>query len=153
MKILPIKTIAILCGAVLFLSVLAAGCGGGSGGSTLPAATAPRVLSLAPADGTSGMATATTMVASFDMPMDMNSVNTRFHVYEGSPDNGSIVNGTFSWNAAHTAMTFTPDAPLTSAATHTIHFSAGMMGAADGHMMSRGSHVMNTDTMTVFITQ
>lgn len=151
MKNTPIKTLAALIGAVLFSGILAAGCGGSS--ATLPAATPPRVLSLAPADGASGVATSTTMIAVFDMPMDMNSVNTRFHVYEGTPETGSMVGGSFSWNNALTAMTFTPDAALTAGATHTIHFSAGMMGAANGHMMSGGGHTMNADQMAVFITQ
>ena len=127
MKKISVKTFAILVGIILFSSVLTAGCGSGGGsGVTLPAASAPRVLSLAPADGASGVATSTTMIATFDMPMDMSSVNSRMHLYEGTQATGTMVGGTFSWNDAQTAMTFTPNMALTPGATHTIHFSSGM---------------------------
>ena len=58
-----------------------------------------------------------------------------------------------SWNDAQTVITFTPAAAMEPGATHTIHFSAGIQGASDGHMMSGGGHIMTLDQMASFMTQ
>ena len=146
-----IKTFAIGAGAAL--TILSAGCGGSSGTATAPAASAPRVLSLTPADGATDVGATATITATFDMPMDASSVQNNMHVYEGDPQTGTMVPGAMSWNETNTVMTFTPSAAMAPGATHTIHFNAGMAGASNGHMMSGGGHMMTADQMASFMTQ
>lgn len=145
-------------GTVLFAG-LAAGCGGGAGaGTTVVAAnsgavSAPRILSTTPRDGAENVDSTSAVAATFNMPMDMDSVQSGMHLYQGDPGNGHMVSGSFAPNDSHTGMTFTPDAPLSPGAMYTLHFSSGMMGAADGHMMSGTGHRMDSETMISFMTR
>lgn len=63
---------------------------------------------------------------SFNQPMDPASVETNFSLT--GPD-GAPVAGTFTWNDAHTRLTFQPDSLLARGATYTLQLNAQALAA------------------------
>ena len=70
----------------------------------------PVVAGQSPAHGATNVSPAAAVVLNFSLPMDTNSVQSAFSVQPAAA-------GTFSWSAARTAMTFTPNAPGFAAST------------------------------------
>jgi len=89
-----------------------AGAAGEAGAPESPSAdTAPRVLSVSPADHAIGVTNDTKIVVTFDRPMAEAVTEAAFHGTDLPPS--SV---TFSWNTRDTVLTITPSAPLIYAA-------------------------------------
>lgn len=136
--------------ATLSAAILLSGCGGG--GSSVPSirdqsSSSAKIVSVTPSDGASSVAADSNLSITFSKPMNMMSVNSNFHIYKGETATGSPVQGTMTWNEAHTAMVFDPDSPMMSGATHTIHIGMGMTTESNGMMMNMGDGKMMTQDM------
>ena len=89
----------------------------------------PQMLMNSPADGDTGVARDSSVVAYFNEAMDTQSVNTA--TFSVSDDNGQPIDGTVTY--AGDSAVFTPDTALQPQAVYTVHVS-GML-AADGTAM------------------
>lgn len=122
----------------MIVSVMA-GCGGGGGGYSYSASTpgdtmAPAVLSTAPDSGASDVATGTTVSAVFSEPMDPATLDTITFTLEDS--GGNPVAGTVAISNGDATATFTPNAPLDSAASYTATVTTQAHDAAGNALAS-----------------
>ncbi len=114
----------------------------------------PQVVAVYPADASVDIATDTSIVVTFDRPMDTASCESRFYAYEGAMGQmGHMMmhqqrglNGTYSWNQDHTEMTFQPDSTFSDSTMYTYHLEEGMENHEHGSMMMSGMMGMGTDT-------
>ncbi len=127
------------CTAVTLLvwaSAALAGCSNSA--TTEPDLSVPAaLLSVQPTGGSVDVAVDAEVVVTFDHPI-AEGMEAYAALYEGSIT-GPEVPGTWALSADHTALTFTPDAPLKPATTYVIHIGGGMMDA-DGDILDLGSH-------------
>lgn len=127
--------------SLVALVVMLSGCGGGGGGggggenASVPATTAPTVLSVTPAHNATDVATSTTVSINFSETIDCATVTTSTFAIAA----GSIVAGTPQ--CAGSTVTFTPAADLAFATTYTVIVSAEMKdstgNALGGFFISR----------------
>lgn len=95
---------------------------------------APRVLAVYPADGVVAIPADTSILVTFDMPMDSASCEARFFAFEGNMVNTSHMMmhaqaempGHFNWNEDYTEMMFHPDSILMDTTMYTYHLESGM---------------------------
>jgi hypothetical protein len=95
-----------------------------SGGSLPP----PTVASVAPVSGATGVATSTTLTATFSRGMDATSITPSTFSLQGP--SGPVAGGV-TYNAGSMTATFTPGGPLTGTATHTATVRGGASGVKD----------------------
>ena len=86
----------------------------------------PAVLSLLPANATTGVNPATPVTITFNMPM-MSGMEMLVVVHEGSVT-GPQVAGNAAWSADRRTMTFTPAAMLKARTMYVVHLSPGLQG-------------------------
>ncbi len=104
---------------------------------------APTVLSVYPADGAVAVPADTSILVTFDMPMDTASCEARFFACEGDMVNTghmmmhaqAEIPGHFSWNEDFTEMMFRPDSILMDSAMYTYHLEPGMESREHGDPM------------------
>ncbi len=77
----------------------------------------PRLVSIEPASGTDGIRLDTTFQVKFNQPMDVDTVEANFSLYE---TNQQAVPGTSSWDVGHTTLTFTPTQQLARGAYYDL---------------------------------
>ena len=104
-----------------------------------PDTTPPTVTTRTPAAGATGVATSTTVTATFNEPVQSGTI--AMSVQDG---NGTAVSGSLSYDGAAQKATFTPSAALATATTYT----ATVSGAADlsGNVMAPVSWSFTTAT-------
>lgn len=90
------------------------------------------LLSVEPRGGSTGVSTGTSITITFDHPMNP-AMSAYASVHEGTLT-GAEVEGTSSWSAADTKLTFTPASPLEPATTYVIHLGGGMRDAEGRHV-------------------
>ncbi|MDZ4764192.1 MAG: Ig-like domain-containing protein [Chloroflexota bacterium] len=106
---------------------------------------APQIASIEPLSGTAGVALDAPITVTFNQPMDRASVEAAF-VLEGGEL--SSVPGTFAWDAADTAFTFTPDALLRLDNTYTVRFAqAQARGAGGGTPLAQDESILSFQTV------
>jgi uncharacterized protein YfaS (alpha-2-macroglobulin family) len=76
----------------------------------------PEILSVSPANLSTGVALDAAIVIRFNQPMDTASTEASFDLRTG----GQSVPGSFSWDAEQTVMTFTPDERLNLETTYNV---------------------------------
>lgn len=97
---------------------------GGAGGTPATVPGAPRVMSVSPSDGATGVAADAVVTLTFSEPMNPSTVQT---AYSSSDLPASSVN--FNWSAGNTVLQIAPHQPLTlatgtdSAATAAKHYA------------------------------
>ncbi len=125
----------------LALSLLAASLtvGACSDGSSSPAAEAPLLVNIAPANQTVGVNPAGTVTLTFNMAM-MTGMEMLVVVHEGSVT-GAQVPGTSVWSSDRKMMTFTPAAPLKARTTYVVHLAPSLQGA-NGMTLNMGGGMM-----------
>jgi hypothetical protein len=97
---------------------------------TLPGDTrAPRVTSVSPADGATGVPVASKVTATFDEPVDPATVTSQtFQLRNGS---GTVVGASVAYNAETLTATLTPSSPIAYGQTHTATVTGGPSGVKD----------------------
>ena len=105
-------------------SVIVGACSGA--GVTAPAAST-LLLDVAPAGGSTGVSVDTTVTITFNHAMNP-AMSQYASVHEGAIS-GPAVDGSWSWSADTTALTFMPAAAFKPASTYVIHLGGGMMDA------------------------
>lgn len=102
----------------------------------------PRIVSVSPANGSTGIEGTTEIQIAFDNPMDTESCESRFGLHQGEltemPMMGMMsgLGGIFHWNSDSTMMTFQPDSVLMDSTVYSICLTEGMQTADhDGIMM------------------
>lgn len=104
---------------------------------------APTVLSVYPADGALAVPVATSILVTFDMPMDTASCEGRFFAFEGNMVSTSHmmmhaqtgIPGHFHWIEDFTEMMFHPDSILMDSTMYTYHLESGMESREHGDQM------------------
>ncbi len=104
---------------------------------------APSVVSVYPADGAMAVPADTSILVTFDMPMDTASCEARFFAFEGDMVNTSHMMmhaqagmpGHFVWNEDFTEMMFHPDSILMDSTMYTYHLESGMESREHGDQM------------------
>ncbi len=104
---------------------------------------APSVLSVYPPDGALAVPADTSILVTFDMPMDTASCEARFFALEGNMvDSGHMMMhtqagmpGHFNWNEDYTEMMFHPDSILMDSTMYTYHLESGMESREHGGPM------------------
>ena len=91
------------------------------------------VLSVVPAGGATGVSTTAPIVVAFNHPM-MPGADALVALHEGTAT-GPLVDGTTTWSADRTTLTFTPSAALRPATTHVLHL-APSLADIDGRRLS-----------------
>jgi hypothetical protein len=97
-----------------------------------PDTTAPTVDGVSPGDGTSDVSISTTVVVTFSEEMATSLTNGAFSLKQGV----ATVSGSFHWNSARTAMTFTPDSDLLYSTTYTVTIGTGACDPAANSLAS-----------------
>ena len=97
---------------------------------------ATALLSVQPTGGTVNVDPGATVSLTFTHPMEM-EVFAALH--EGDGVDGPLVDGTWTWSADRTQLTFTPDTPLQAQSEYTIHIGGGMRDA-DGDVVDLEEH-------------
>jgi hypothetical protein len=115
-------------------AVLTAGC---EDDSTSPAVEESALLSIIPQGGTTGVDPNGPVVIEFTHPMQQ-GMEEYADVHEGDVE-GPLVEGSWSWNAEFTKLTFTPFAPLKSQTQYVVHIGGGMMDEG-GNPINYGQH-------------
>jgi hypothetical protein len=88
----------------------------------------PVVISQSPAHAATNVPTTSPIVLLFSKPMETNSVQSAFSIQPSAA-------GTFSWNAARDAMTFTPSGPgLAASAKNVIRLDSGTDSVSSNSM-------------------
>lgn len=132
----------------MIVSVMA-GCGGGGGGYSDSASTPgdtmpPTVLSTAPDNGASDVATGTTVSVVFSEPMDPATLDTStFTLQDGG---GNPIAGTVAVSNGDATATFTPNAPLDSATSYTATVTTQAGDAAGNGLASDYAWSFTTQT-------
>ncbi len=104
----------------------------------------PEILSITPADGTTGVAKTTEIKVEFNESMNTISCESRFALIKGELDNmpndfNDRMHGSFDWNSEQTLMIFHPDSTLMDSTMYSICLKEGMeMDEHDGEMMMSG---------------
>ena len=93
----------------------------------------PAIDRFEPGDGTTFVEPDTSIVVTFNQPMDRASVETGLVLREAE---GEAIAGSFEWDEGSTVVTFTPDEPLELSASYQVSASAGLRGAHGGEMPS-----------------
>ncbi len=104
---------------------------------------APSVLSVYPPDGALAVPADTSILITFDMPMDTASCEARFFAYQGDMvDSGHMMMDTqagmpghFNWNENYTEMIFHPDSIFMDSTMYTYHLESGMESREHGDQM------------------
>jgi len=91
------------------------------------AANSVSLASVTPAPGATGISTGSTVMASFTGPM-MAGMEQYMDLHQGGVD-GPIMPMSCVWNGDHSAVTCTPNSPLTGTTQYTIHMGTSMMDA------------------------
>ncbi len=94
----------------------------------------PSVVSVYPADGAVAVPVDTSILVTFDRPMDTASCEARFFAFEGNMVNTghmimhaqAAMPGHFHWNEGFTEMMFHPDSILMVSTMYTYHLESGM---------------------------
>ncbi len=94
----------------------------------------PEILSLSPANLSTGVALDTAIEIQFNQPMDTASTEASFDLRTA----GQSVPGSFLWNAERTVMTFTPDERLALETLYTVQMSPNAMSANGLGQLSAG---------------
>jgi hypothetical protein len=102
------------------------------GDSTEPVVEESALLSVIPAGGAVGVDINLPITIQFSHSM-MQGMEEYADVHEGEVE-GPLVNGTWSWNATFTELTFTPDAPLMPQTQYVIHIGGGMRDEEGRHI-------------------
>lgn len=103
--------------------------------------TAPTLVSILPADLSTGVALNTAIVMIFSEPMNTTTVETRLRL------NGSARPGTFVWNATNTTVRFVPTTAWTASTAYTVAFSTPPTDVA-GNALGSISPSFTTGTLT-----
>ncbi|MBB6099491.1 hypothetical protein HNR42_002941 [Deinobacterium chartae] len=106
----------------LALTLILAACSSGGNPNPPPDTTPPTVLSIVPGDGTTGINKSADVVVTFSEKMDQASAQAAFQ-------SANLPDGTFSWNAEGTVMTYNPNADLAYGPTGT-NYSLNITTAA-----------------------
>ena len=93
----------------------------------------PAIDRFEPGDGTTFVEPDTSIVVTFNQPMDRASVEKGLVLREAE---GEAIAGSFEWDEGSTVVTFTPDEPLELSASYQVSAPAGLRGAHDGEMPS-----------------
>ncbi|MFQ6614477.1 MAG: Ig-like domain-containing protein [Fidelibacterota bacterium] len=99
----------------------------------------PEIVSINPADGSSGVDRNTDIVVTFSEPMDPSSCEKRFKLVAGIVDrlpDGPGIPGEFQWDNYSQTMTFDPDSMLDAHKSYSISLESGMKAHHDGHSMN-----------------
>ncbi len=107
---------------------------------------APSILGVYPANASVNVATDTSIVVTFDMPMDTASCEALFYAYQGEMGpmghmmmhQQQTLTGEFIWNEDHTEMTFWPDSLFSDSTMYSFHLEQGMEDFGRGSMMRSG---------------
>ena len=108
----------------LMLAV-AAGCGSGSG-TSLPILA---VVSMVPADSSTGVHLSATVSATFNQQMNQSTFNPS--TFSLSDPTGAILSGTITYNAFKFTATFTPSSSLAPNTTYMAAISGGVANVAN----------------------
>lgn len=108
------------------LTAAVAACSGTGPGPTSPGV-ATALLDVAPAGGSSGVSVDTTITITFNHAMNP-AMSQYASMHEGDVS-GPVVQGSWSWSADTTTLTFMPASALLPGTTYTIHLGGGMMDA------------------------
>lgn len=99
------------------------GGGGGGGGSNTP----PTVASVTPTNGTTGVAIASAVAATFSEAMNASTITAS--TFTLTPQGGAAITGTVSYNSSNLTATFTPGAPLAYSTTYTATITTGVQSS------------------------
>ena len=116
---------------VVAVSLVFAGCGGGGGGTTCTSncvATVLSVAAVAPANGATGVAVTSAVTAAFSAPMNTSTLTAS--TFTLTPQGGSAITGTVSYNSGNLTATFTPGASLANSTTYTATITTGAQSTA-----------------------
>lgn len=120
--------------ALLMLAATAAACD--SSPAAIEDEQVTSLMSVTPVGGETGVDPNTTIVLEFSHAMGMEIFAA---LHEGDGVDGPIVDGTWGWSEDGTRLTFTPDAPLKSLTSYTIHVGGGMTDER-GHVVDLEQH-------------
>ncbi len=111
-------------------ALVVAGCGGGGSGSgtSSPPPTAPTVTAVTPPSGSTGVAIATTVTATFSQAMNASTIGTS--TFTLTVQGGGAVSGTVSYSAGGSTATFTPSASLAYGTTYTATITTGAQNSS-----------------------
>ncbi len=101
----------------------------------------PYVTSTSPADGATEVATGTGISATFNGPMDLNSLDNSTFTLTGP---GGAVTGTVTYNAAANTAVFTPASSLANDVTYTAVITSGVRNLAGTAMATQYSWTFTT---------
>jgi len=116
---------------VVAATLVIAGCGGGgsnSGGGGGGGNTPPTVAAVTPTNGATGVAVASSVTATFSEAMTSSTITTS--TFTLTPQGGSAVTGTVSYNSGTFAATFVPIVPLAYSTTYTATITTGVQSSA-----------------------
>ncbi len=109
-----------------------AGCGGGgsnsNSGGTNPPPTPPTVTAVTPANGGTGVATNSTLTATFSVAMNSSTITTS--TFTLAAQGGTAIVGTVSYSAANSTATFTPGSSLAYSTTYTATITTGVQNSS-----------------------
>jgi O-glycosyl hydrolase len=109
---------------------------------TTAAVPAPTVSSVTPANGTTSVAIASTVTATFSEAMNASTITSS--TFTLVPQGGSAVAATVSYNAVSLTATLTPTAPLLNGATYTATIGTGVMSSGGSALASTYSWTFTT---------
>jgi glucose/arabinose dehydrogenase len=89
----------------------------------------PTVISVTPANGTTGVAITTTATAVFDEAMNATTINNS--TIELRNSSNALITSTFSYNAGTRTATLTPSAALANSTVYTVTIVGGASGVKD----------------------
>jgi hypothetical protein len=116
-------------------------CTSGANSSTSPAADAPLLLNIAPANQTAGVSPVGVVTLAFNMAM-MQGMEMLVVVHEGSVT-GAQVAGSSAWSTDRRTMTFTPASALKARTTYVVHLSPSLQGT-NGRMINTAGGMMTS---------
>jgi len=126
-------------------SLLLAGCGGGSSGNGngTPPPAAPTVTATTPATGATGVATTSTVTATFSEAMNASTItSSTFTLTQG----GTAVTGTVTYSSSNNTATFTPGAALANNTTYTATITTGAESSGGTALAQNDSWTFTTVT-------
>lgn len=123
MGIIAMVVLGILLGFMVGCEILQQVTGGNE------ATTPPRVVSVSPPDGATGVPINTSIIIEFSETMDEGAT-------EGSITIVPSIDGTFSWSSQSSVLTFTPDGNLASDETYNVKIGTGAKDLAGNELES-----------------
>lgn len=114
-----------LATALFLLPGCGGGGGGGGGGGTTVSGSTLAVTSTSPADGDTGVATGSTVSATFNAALNPATVSNSVLTLRVS-SSGSSVPGSVSYNDAGKTLIFTPSSSLSRGTTYTATVTTGV---------------------------